>query len=632
MVKHLTFTILFALANAFVLAQDKKSVVIGTMISRPNAVLVINPPDKDQGFLLPQLTTAERLSINPASPQDNGLMVFDVTENAFYYWSGTGWIKGLGDINQALSYDAATQTLSLSGGGGTISLSVLKEIPSPAGQSGKYLTTDGTVLSWATLGAIGDITSVVAGSGLTGGATSGDINLSVNTDGTTIAVNGSNQLQLSDNAVTAPKIAANAVNSSHIADGSVSSADILDNTISTNDLLNAAVTGTKIANGAVGPAQLSSGGVNKVLTTDGAGVVGWADRSSFDDDNQNLALTGNTLSIDNGTSANLNNLNATGDVAGPLNNLVIQPDAVDGSMVTDGTLTTADIGSGGNNKVLITDGTGVVNWADRSTFDDDNQNLTFSGNTLSIDNGTGVNLSAGGQVTGLLDNLVIQSGAANQVLTTNAAGTATAWVTSAGDVTGAVGASTVARIQGRDVSNAVPNAGDALIWNGSAWVPTVITVSPATQFYAIDPSNFQAAEPGGNNQTILGLFQGDNTFVTAKGNGAQLIAPVNLPHNASIQDITVYYLNNDVLLLGTITVTLFRKSFAGANQQLTTATFGLSLVDTNAALPAIAVANRVVDNSLYSYRIVVTLTDSATSPSALDAVQRIYGIRIQYSK
>ena len=118
-------------------------------------------------------------------------------------------------------------------------------------------------------------------------------------------------------------------------------------------------------------------------------------------------------------------------------------------------LSPADIGTGGVNKVLTTDGTGAVNWADRSTFIDDNQNLGFSGNTLTIDNGTGVNLSADGQVTGPLDNLVIQPGTSNQVMTTNAAGTATVWTTPGGDVTGAVNTSTVGRLQGRDVSNAL---------------------------------------------------------------------------------------------------------------------------------------------------------------------------------
>ena len=55
-------------------------------------------------------------------------------------------------------------------------------IPTQSTNSGKYLTTDGTTLSWATVsggGGSGTVTSITAGTGLTGGAitTSGTINI-----------------------------------------------------------------------------------------------------------------------------------------------------------------------------------------------------------------------------------------------------------------------------------------------------------------------------------------------------------------------------------------------------------------------------------------------------------------------
>ncbi|HYG20953.1 MAG TPA: hypothetical protein VD816_18575, partial [Ohtaekwangia sp.] len=119
-------------------AQDKKSVVIGNLISRPNAILILNPLDGDQGFLLPQLRTSQRISINPVSPDDDGLMVFDVDEKSFYYWKENAWVKGLGneEVNQLLNYDVATRLLSLSNGG-QVDLSSLKEIPDPTGHAGK---------------------------------------------------------------------------------------------------------------------------------------------------------------------------------------------------------------------------------------------------------------------------------------------------------------------------------------------------------------------------------------------------------------------------------------------------------------------------------------------------------------
>ena len=624
MLKTLILTItLVAGATIIAFAQGKKSVVIGTMIDRPNAVLVINPPNKDQGFLLPQLTSSERTAIAPTSPQDDGLVVFDTTDKSFYYWSGGAWIKGLGDsVSSVLSYDGSTQTLSLSGGG-TVSLSSLKEIPLQIGQQGKFLTTDGTTLSWVTLGALGDITSVTTGQGISGGATSGDINLSVNTDGTTISVNGSNQLQLSNGAVTSPKLATNTVNSTHIIDGTVSSADILDNTIGTNDISNGAITGVKIA----------SGGNDKVLTTDGTGAVVWSDRTTFVDDNQNLILAGNTLNIDNGAPANLNNLTTAGDVAGILNAQVIQPGAVNSSKIQDGSIVPNDIATGGNNKVLTTDATGAVNWADRSTFTD-NQNLGFSGNTLTIDNGTGVTLSASGQVTGPLDNLAIQQGGANQVMTTNATGTATVWTTPGGDVTGAVNASTVARLQGRDVSNTAPVLNEALIWNGTAWAPgnAAGAIAPTVQYYAVDPAAFQALEPN-NGTNSIGLFTtGNGSYVFAKQNTREIMAPVNLPHGATVQSITVFYEYTTLLGLLAFDVEFHRKPYAGGNQQLSIVTPLLSLGVSSIGMPAIVGPNAVVDNSAYTYRVHVTFRNIPDLDDAASLAARIYGVRIQYSK
>jgi hypothetical protein len=53
------------------------------------------------------------------------------------------------------------------------------DIPSQTGQAGKYLKTDGTVTSWDTVA--GDIEGVTAGTGLSGGGTSGTVTVSIDT-------------------------------------------------------------------------------------------------------------------------------------------------------------------------------------------------------------------------------------------------------------------------------------------------------------------------------------------------------------------------------------------------------------------------------------------------------------------
>ncbi|MEO8471613.1 MAG: hypothetical protein ABI477_05445 [Chryseolinea sp.] len=766
-------------------AQDKKSVVIGTLINRPNAILVINPPNGDQGFLLPQLTSTQRIDIKPNSPDDDGLMVYDTSDKSFYYWNGGVWVKGFGgSSNQTLSFDALTQKLTLSSGN-TIDLNTLKEIPTQTGNTGRYLTTNGTTLSWATISSIGDITGIITGttSGLSGGATSGDVTLSVNTDATTISVNGANQLQLSNGAVSSAKIAVDAVNSSHIIDGSITGADIQDNSVGTADLVNASITSAKIGPGEVATANVASGGNDKVLTTSSTGVVSWDNKSTFaGTDNQNLSLNVNNLGISGGSGVDLSTIETTGDVAGQLSVLKIQSDAVNSAKILDGSITTLDlangavttgkigvgevattnIASGGNDKILSTDASGVVNWVNKLTLVDDNQNLSLAGNALGIDGATGVdlnNLNTNGDVTGPLNAQVIQisavnslkildgtisnvdlangavtsakigaaevaptnilsggndkilttnatgtvvwddkstlagtddqmltlnanllsiengnsadlnnllitgevqgnlnnaiiqpntitsakiangtilpadmaPGATNQVMTTNAAATAVQWVTPGGDVTGTVDASTVAKIQGRGVSNAAPVVGQTLAWDGTNWVPTTLTAStPTVQYLALDPSNFAGLQQDNDKEASLGLLESvDGQYAFAMNNSRGIVAAVNLPDGATIQSVTLFYQYTLLIGLAPLNAQLIRKPLGGgAVQVLSTISPILSLGVSNLSDPL----SKVVDNSTNSYRLLISFGNGGDAKDAGSATSRVYGVRIQYLK
>jgi hypothetical protein len=88
----LTFT-LTLLWLTTIAQTEKKSVVIGAMTSKSNALLIVNPPNPDQGVLLPQLTSEQRNLLKPVSPSEDGLIVFDITDQSYYYWTTNGWAR-----------------------------------------------------------------------------------------------------------------------------------------------------------------------------------------------------------------------------------------------------------------------------------------------------------------------------------------------------------------------------------------------------------------------------------------------------------------------------------------------------------------------------------------------------------
>ena len=89
LVKSIYLAILMVLYS---LPSFSQSVGIGTTNPNPNAVLHIDAPNGNQGLLIPRLTTVQRtalgskinISANPSS--NNSLLVFDVTDNQFYFF------------------------------------------------------------------------------------------------------------------------------------------------------------------------------------------------------------------------------------------------------------------------------------------------------------------------------------------------------------------------------------------------------------------------------------------------------------------------------------------------------------------------------------------------------------------
>ena len=80
---HIVCLLIF---NSVMIAQ----VGIGTTTPNTNSILDLSSSTK--GLLTPRLTTTEKNTLGAAlGVNDAGLLVFDLTVNAFYYWNSTAW-------------------------------------------------------------------------------------------------------------------------------------------------------------------------------------------------------------------------------------------------------------------------------------------------------------------------------------------------------------------------------------------------------------------------------------------------------------------------------------------------------------------------------------------------------------
>ncbi|RKR07064.1 hypothetical protein CLV91_3300, partial [Maribacter vaceletii] len=167
---------------------------------------------------------------------------------------------------------------------------------------------------------------------------------------------------VADNAITTDKIALGAVESSDIA------ADAVDASTINSDVAGSGLT-QNVTTGAleVDEAAIADGNITSVNTIDVTG----GDDSVFKD-----------VIIDVSDNA--------------ITNAKLADNAVQTENIVNGTILTEDISSGGNDQVLVTDATGVVEWIDKSTLvPATTVSNTSSGNTLSttVDGVTGADVN-----------------------------------------------------------------------------------------------------------------------------------------------------------------------------------------------------------------------------------------------
>ncbi|MRX65184.1 bZIP transcription factor [Maribacter luteus] len=204
--------------------------------------------------------------------------------------------------------------------------------------------------------------------------------------------------------------------------------DVANGGIDTNELANGAVTTGKISNEAVTPAKIEPSTTNgQYLTTDGTGNVAWVDLPAATAEvdgivgNEVTGPTDGTLTLSGGATN-----------ADPLT-LGVSLGGIDTDELADNAVTTAKILPGAADQILRTNAAGnAVSWVDlppSGTSD------IFDATTIS---GTGVT----GDAYTVADDAIttikilnanvtdekIAPGAADQILRTNAAGTAVEWV------------------------------------------------------------------------------------------------------------------------------------------------------------------------------------------------------------
>jgi hypothetical protein len=68
-----------------------QGVALNTTGTEANPSAILDMTSTTKGLLIPRMSSSDRTSITPLTTDQNGLIVYDTTENKFYYWSGTAW-------------------------------------------------------------------------------------------------------------------------------------------------------------------------------------------------------------------------------------------------------------------------------------------------------------------------------------------------------------------------------------------------------------------------------------------------------------------------------------------------------------------------------------------------------------
>jgi hypothetical protein len=247
----------------------------------------------------------------------------------------------------------------------------------PTGSAIRVINSDGTVTCHTDGVGTGDITSVTtaAGSGLTGGAASGDVSLTVS---------GVTSAMITNSTIATEDIAGSAITTALIADGNVTSAKLATGAVTTAKMANCSAVGNILKYTAAGTwscvdeTDVYSGDITGITTAAGSGLSGGSTSGDV------------SLVVSGVTSAMITNSTiATEDIAGS---------AITTALIADGNVTSAKLATGAvtTSKLANCSAVGnILKYTAASTWTCVNETDLYTGDITGITTAAGSGLSGG---------------------------------------------------------------------------------------------------------------------------------------------------------------------------------------------------------------------------------------------